>query len=58
MVRYCSRLFGQLRQQQTTDDYLHKIATYQPINRLVIIQADLAQGYNHTDFNKTSATGL
>ena len=41
-----------------TQDYLQKTDTYRPITRPVIVQPDLSQGYNYTDFDETSATRL
>ena len=58
MVKYQSRLLGHWRQQQTTKDSLQKTDTYLQITRPVIVQPDLPQGYNYTDFDKTSATSL
>ena len=53
-----SRLLGHSRQQQTTNDKLQKTDTYRQITRPVIVQPDLSQGYNYTDFDETSATSL
>ena len=52
MVNTFCRLLGHLRQQQTTKD------TYRQITRPVIVQPDLSQGYDYTDFDETSATSL
>ena len=58
MVKYQSRLLGHWRQQQTTKDNLQKTNTYLQITRSVIVQPELSQGYNYTNFDKTSAASL
>ena len=46
MVRYL---------QQYTNDNLQKTDTYRQITKPIIVQLDLSQDYNYTDFDETSA---
>ena len=58
MVNYLFQTAWSLATTTDCERHFHKTDTYRPITRPVIVQPDLSQGYNYTNFDKTSAASL